>query len=169
MNRKLKKLFIAGAYKSYGNLSRFFMRIFAGILFLQFGIRQIANYDFFAKVFPDVFGMGSETTLVLMITIELLCSVFLIFGFITRLAAIPPLVSMIIAEYYLLADNIVDLSAFQVTQSAVFTSMQLGYVPIMFVGMFFFIVLAGPGKVSIDYIVSLYFTNKNYLNELKSI
>ena len=158
MNRKIRKFFIIGAYRSYGNLARFFMRMFAGILFMQFGIRQIANYDYF-----------SEMTLIVMIVIELLFSALVIFGFVTRIAAVPPMVSMIVAEYYLLAGNIIDLSAQQVTQSGVFASMQMGYVPIMFVGMFFFIVLAGPGKISVDYLLSLYFANKNNLNELKNI
>lgn len=169
MNRKIRKFFIIGAYRSYGNLARFFMRMFAGILFMQFGIRQMANYDFFSEIFPSMLGMGSEMTLVVMIVIELLFSALVIFGFITRIAAVPPMISMVAAEYYLLDGNIIDLSAQQVTQSGVFASMQMGYVPIMFVGMFFFIVLAGPGKISVDYLLSLYFANKNNLNELKNI
>lgn len=169
MNRKIRKFFIIGAYRSYGNLARFFMRMFAGILFMQFGIRQMANYDFFSEVFPSILGMGSELTLIAMIVIELLFSTLVIFGFVTRIAAVPPMISMIVAEYYLLAGNIIDLSAQQATQSGVFASMQLGYVPIMFVGMFFFIILAGPGKISVDYLLSLYFANKNNLNELRNI
>lgn len=168
MNRKIRKFFIVGAYRSYGNLSRFFIRVFAGFMFMQFGIRQIANYDFFSSSFPDVFGMGSELTLVVMITIELLFSVLVIFGFCTRVAVIPPLVSMVVAEYYLLMrnDGLEVISCIPGTESALLASMQIGYVPIMFIGMFFFIVLAGPGKISVDYLVSLYFTNKNNLEEL---
>ncbi len=172
MNRKLKKLFIAGAYKSFGNLARFFIRMFAGILFLQFGIRQIASFDMYASVFPSILGMSPVVTLALMITVELLFSTLIIFGFLTRIAAVPPLISMIIAEYYLVSEQIVVypvLEAVNLSQSAVFTGMQLGYVPIMFVGMFFFIVLAGPGKISVDYLVMLYFGNKNNLNELRNI
>ena len=147
MNRKIRKFFIIGAYRSYGNLARFFMRMFAGILFMQFGIRQMANYDFFSEVFPSILGMGSELTLIAMIVIELLFSTLVIFGFVTRIAAVPPMISMIVAEYYLLAGNIIDLSAQQATQSGVFASMQLGYVPIMFVGMFFFIILGHFKKI----------------------
>ena len=51
---------------------------------------------------------------------------------------------------------------------ALMSSLQLGYVPLLFVGMFVFIMLAGPGKVSVDYLLSLYFTNKDSLNELKN-
>ena len=126
--RRLRKIFIAEAYRTYGNLSRFFIRVFAGIMFLQFGIRQVANYDFFAQYFPSMFGMSSETTLLCMITIELVFSILLIFGFLTRLSTIPPMISMIVAEYYIVAkgtsyglsvyDHIV-LDASTVTEGAI--------------------------------------------------
>ena len=109
--RRLRKIFIAEAYRTYGNLSRFFIRVFAGIMFLQFGIRQVANYDFFAQYFPSMFGMSSETTLLCMITIELVFSIFLIFGFLTRLSTIPPMISMIVAEYYIVAKDLMTVSA----------------------------------------------------------
>ena len=66
---RLRKLFVAEAYWSYSNLSRFFIRVFAGVMFLQFGVRQMANYDFFVQHFPNMLGLGSVTTLNIMITI----------------------------------------------------------------------------------------------------
>ena len=69
----LRRIFVAEAYRTYGNLSRFFIRVFAGVMFMQFGIRQIANYDFFVKYFPDLLGMGSAATLDMMIAIEVVC------------------------------------------------------------------------------------------------
>ena len=147
----LRRIFVAEAYRTYGNLSRFFIRVFAGVMFMQFGIRQIANYDFFVKYFPDLLGMGSAATLDTMIAIEVVCSAFLIFGFLTRLSVVLPTLSMAVAEWYIL-DN----------------GLMAGYVPLLFVGMFVFIMLAGPGKVSVDYLLSLYFTNKDSLNELKN-
>ena len=159
MNNKLRKLIIVGAYRSYGNLGRLFMRLFAGILFLQFGIRQMMHYDYFATVFPSLWGMSGEMVLDLMIIIELLFSILVIFGFLTRLAAIPPMVSMIIAEFVLFQGGLADLSQLTTVDSVVFASMPIGYVPLMFMGLFFFIVLAGPGKVSVDYLLALYFAN----------
>lgn len=165
--RKLRRIFVAEAYRSYGNLSRFFIRVFAGIMFMQFGIRQIANYDFFVACFPDLFGMGAEATLVTMITIELLFSTLLIFGFLTRLSTVLPIVSMPVAEYYIMAKGMAEtVSAMPSGEIALMYSLQLGYVPMLFVGMFVCILLAGPGKISVDYLLSLYFTNKENLNEL---
>ncbi len=166
MNRKLKRLFFNGTYRSFGNLARFFMRMFAGILFLQFGIRQMTKFDELVNFFPEVFGMSSQTSLTLMITIEVLCSVLIIFGFCTRIAAIFPMVSMLIAEYFVYFGKISAVMMMGWTENAFTNAGQLGFVPIMFVGMFFFIVLAGPGKVSVDYLMLLYFTNKENLNEL---
>ena len=157
----LRRIFVAEAYRTYGNLSRFFIRVFAGVMFMQFGIRQIANYDFFVKYFPDILGMGSAATLDMMIAIEVVCSAFLIFGFLTRLSVVLPTLSMAVAEWYILDNGLMG-------EVALMSSLQLGYVPLLFVGMFVFIMLAGPGKVSVDYLLSLYFTNKDSLNELKN-
>ena len=126
MNRKLRKLIIVGASRSYGNLSRLFIRLFSGIMFMQFGLQQIANYDFMLAHFPSVLGMSSEASLITMIVIEMLFSAFLIFGFFTRFAVIPPIISMIMAEYYILANHMP--AAMQLTDSsyAIMMSLQPG-------------------------------------------
>ena len=169
MNRKLKKLIIVGASRSYGNLSRLFIRLFSGIMFMQFGLQQIANYDFMLAHFPSVLGMSSEASLITMIVIEMLFSAYLIIGILTRYAVIPPIISMIMAEYYILANHMP--AAMQLTDSsyAIMMSLQPGYLPLMFIGMFLFILLAGPGRISVDYLLSLYITNKENLNELRNL
>lgn len=167
--KRLRKIFVAETYRTYGNLSRFFIRVFAGIMFMQFGIRQMANYDFFVKFFPNLLGLGSATTLDIMIGIEIVCSAFLILGFLTRLSVILPMVSMILAEWYIIDNGLmISIANMPMDEVALMSSLQLGYVPLLFVGMFMFMLLAGPGKVSVDYLLSLYFTNKDNLNELKN-
>ena len=167
--KRLRKLFTAEAYHTFDNLSRFFIRVFAGVMFLQFGIRQMANYDFFAKYFPEFCGLGPEMTLDVMIAIEVIFSTFLIFGFLTRFSAILPTVSMLVAEWYILDNGLMSsIANMPMDEVALMSSLQLGYVPLLFVGMFVFILLAGPGKVSVDYLLSLYFLNKDNLNELKN-
>ncbi|MDE6078247.1 MAG: DoxX family protein, partial [Muribaculaceae bacterium] len=100
-------------------------------------------------VFPSVLGMSSETSLVIMICIELVCSLFIMFGFLTRLMILPPFVAMIIAEYHLLHNSTVEAAYLLDWQ-------QQGYLPIMFLGIYFFLALVGPGKISVDYFLSLY-------------
>jgi len=118
-------------------------------MLLQFGIRQVAHYYDYDYVFPAVLGMDSTTSLVVMIVIEIGCSIFIMFGFLTRLMCIPPLVAMIVAEIYLLGNS--------PNASYLLSWQQLGYLPIMFIGIYFFILLVGPGKISVDYFLSLHF------------
>ena len=134
---------------TYSNLARLFMRLFVGVMFMQFGIRQLVNYHSLAATFPTVLGMGSETCLILMIVIELVCSLFIMVGFLTRLSTIPPILSMILAEYYIIHDMLGNLELYGLD------SVDPGYLPIMFIGIYFFILLAGPGKISVDYFTAL--------------
>ena len=125
------------------------MRLFVGIMLMQFGIRQIANFEALKYAFPDVIGMGSHASLVVMICIEIVCSTFIMFGFLTRLMTIPPFVAMILAEYHIL-HNYVNEAAYLLDWQ------QQGYVPILFLGIYFFLLLVGPGKISVDYFLSLH-------------
>ena len=144
----LEKIYLASVGYSYTNLGRLFLRLFVGIMLIQFGVRHLTYYYEIRDVFPMVLGMSSETSLIVLIIIELVCSLFIMMGFFTRLMSIPPLVAMMIAEYFLLSDY---------TQQAIhlLSWHQQGYLPVMFSGIYFFILLVGPGKISVDYFLSL--------------
>lgn len=134
---------------SYTNLGRLFLRLFVGIMLMQFGIRQLAHFYEMRDVFPSVIGLGPEVSLIIMISIEIVCSLFIMFGFLTRLMILPPFVAMVIAEYHLLHNSTVEAAYLLDWQ-------QQGYLPIMFLGIYFFLALVGPGKISVDYFLSLY-------------
>ena len=99
-----------------------------------------------------------------MISIEIGCSLFIMAGFMTRIMTVPPFISMIVAEYYILHD-LVSQAPYMLSWS------QQGYVPIMFLGIYFFIMLVGPGKISVDYFLSLHFihTNDHSESELEEV
>ena len=40
-----------------------------------------------------------------------------------------------------------------------------GYLPVMFMGIYFFIILVGPGKISIDYFLSLHLLHTDNKSE----
>lgn len=144
----IRTFYIRSTGYSYTHLGRLFLRLFVGIMLIQFAVRQIANFSATCHSFPAVLGMGSETSLIVMICIETICSVFIMFGFLTRVMTIPPFVALSIAEYHLLHDA---------AGSAYMLGWQsLGYIPIMFLGIYFFIMLVGPGKISVDYFLSLH-------------
>lgn len=158
LKESFKKLYFQVAGYSYPNMGRLFMRLFVGIMLLQFGIRQIADFANQAPVFPSMLGMGHEASCVVMIVIEIGCSLFVMAGFLTRLMLVPPFVAMCCAEYYLL--NSVEHSAPYLLQWN-----QTGYLPVMFMGIFFFLMLVGPGKISVDYFLSLHIIHTDNKSE----
>lgn len=148
----IKRMFLYSAGLTFTNMARLFMRLFTGVMFMQFGIRQISNFSELAPSFYSVMGLSGETSLLLMILIEIICSTLIILGLFTRFALIPPIISMVIAELVLVQDLMMQ-------QAVAFYSWQAIFLPIMFLGIFIFMMLAGPGKVSLDYIISVNLTS----------
>lgn len=73
------------------------VRIVVGILMLIHGapkVGKILTGDF---NFPDPIGVGPEMSLILAAFAEFICSILIIIGFRTRLAAIPLIVTMLVA------------------------------------------------------------------------
>ena len=158
-NSPLINVFLRLTGYTYTNLGRLFMRLFVGIMLLQFGIRHLVNYNELCMTFPTVLDMSSSTSLVLMIIIELVCSLLIMVGFLTRLSTIPPIVAMCAAEYYILHDMVPYLPVYGLDSTAP------GYLPIMFIGIYIWMLIAGPGKISLDYFISLYIINRRGKDE----
>ena len=148
----IKRMFLYSAGLTFTNMARLFMRLFTGVMFMQFGIRQISYFNELAPSFYSVMGLGGETSLLIMILIEIICSTLIILGLFTRFALIPPIISMVVAEY------IVAQYVFGV-DNLTFYGWQAMFLPIMFLGIFIFMMLAGPGKISLDYIISVNLTS----------
>lgn len=154
----IKKIYIKTTGYSYTNMGRLFLRLFVGIMMMQFGIRQWINFDMAVQGFPTFLCLDSSQTLSLMIFIEIFCSFFIMCGFLTRVMTLPPFIAMCVAEYYILHDLNQEVSY-------MLGWAQLGYLPIMFLGIYFFILLVGPGKISVDYFLSLHFIHSNNSSE----
>ncbi|MDE6557034.1 MAG: DoxX family protein [Duncaniella sp.] len=136
---------------TYSNLARLFMRLFVGIMLLQFGVRHLVNFNQLADTFPAVLGMSSETSLIIDIIIEVGCSVMIMLGCLTRVMCIPPILAMLVAEYFVLHDMVSNLPVYGLD------STDPGYLPIMFIGIYIYLLIAGPGKISFDYLMTIYF------------
>lgn len=149
LSGKVKWIYFKSTGYSYANLGRLFLRLFVGIMMMQFGIRQIENFDFLKEIFPGVIGMTSHATLIVMICLEIVCSTFIMIGFLTRLMILPLFVAMLLAEYHILHDYLHE-AAYTLSWH------QPGYVPMLFMGIYFFLLLVGPGKISVDYFLSLH-------------
>lgn len=144
-----KNLFLYSAGHTYSNLSRLFLRLFTGIMFLQLCIRQMLNFDAIVPTFDGFIGLSPETSITVLVIIELLCAVCIMLGFLTRLSVLFPMVLMLIAENIFMASPASDPNPL--------FNFQPGY-PLMFIGIFIYMLLAGPGKISLDYIIAAHFT-----------
>lgn len=162
-SQHLSQMFLMFTGFTYSNMARLFIRLFVGIMFMQFGIRHLVNFTAFSVDFPTVFGWSPALCLSLMIAIELICSLCIMVGFLTRLMTIPPILSMIAAEYYILHDLQPHISAYGIE------STQPGYLPIMFIGIYLFILLAGPGKISLDYFISIFIIGRQGKDEKEAL
>lgn len=150
----LKQLYYKSTGYSYTNLGRLFLRLFVGLMLMQFGVRQIIDYDSIAPMWSNYFA--SENRLWVSI-IEIFCSFCIMIGFLTRIMILPPFVIMIVyAAKISIASNFMLDSVFYIESLSL---------PFMFLGIYFFLLIVGPGKISIDYYLSLYLINRHNDNE----
>ena len=149
MTNFFKNLFLYSVGHTYSNLSRLFLRLFTGIMFLQLCIRQMLNFDQIVPTFNGFMGMSPEASVTALVIVEMLCAVCIMLGLLTRLAVLFPLGMMLVAE------NVIMSSEASVTDHLY--DFQPGY-PVMFIGIFIFMLLSGPGKISLDYIIAAHFT-----------
>jgi hypothetical protein len=158
MTNIFKQIYIRSAGHSYTNMGRLFLRMFTGVMMMQFGIRQWYGFSGLSGNFPAYFGMSSEMSLAVMIAVEVLCSFCIMVGFCTRMMAVPPFIAMVVAEHYLLSNS-------PVSAPYMLSWGDPGYVPMLFLGIYFFIFLVGPGKISVDYFLSLHFIHTDDKSE----
>ncbi len=142
----IKNLFLYSAGHTYSNLSRLFLRMFTGVMFLQLAIRQSLHID---EITLQLQGASAESWVVALVVVEIMCAVFIMLGFLTRIAIVPSFVLMWHAEEVIMnATGAVSDQLFNFSP---------GY-PLMFMGIFVFMLLAGPGKISLDYLLALHVT-----------
>lgn len=109
------------------------LRIGAAAMMLVHGygkLQMLINGDEFA----NPIGIGATPSLFLVVISELVCPILIIFGFKTRLAAIPTAITMAVAAFVVHGAN-----PFQKKELA-----------LLYLVIFVAIALLGPGKFSID-------------------
>ena len=121
----------------------FLFRLFFGILFFMHGLDKLTNFDQLSSTYPSVFGFGSYMTLILSVFTEFCCSLFLIFGLLTRLILLPMIVSMSVA-FFVIHDSM----------------MPDGELSLIYLIIFLGLYLTGPGRYSLDYLIDMNFTKQ---------
>ena len=68
------------------------------MIFLH-GYPRFINFSKINSEFADPLGIGTETSLVLVVFAEFFCSLFLVFGLLTRWICVPLIITMIVATW----------------------------------------------------------------------
>ena len=130
----MKKLLSIRYSASAFNTAIFILRVGAGILLAAHGYDKLVHFQAYAGKFINFLGMGQSTSLALCIFAEFFCSIFVILGLFTRLAAIPIIMNMLVV-------------IFKAHNADIFGEAEHGS---MFFLVFLTILFVGPGRVSID-------------------
>ena len=134
----MKKLFSARYSAGAFNTAMLVMRLGFGILIAKHGYDKLENFAMIKTQFISFLGLSQSVSLSLVIFAELFCGCLVVIGLATRLATIPLIIAMSVALFKAHNGDV-----FGVGQAATL------YL-IAFVG----ILLAGPGKASVDGMIS---------------
>lgn len=111
------------------------LRVGIGCLMLVHGIAKIQAFSQMAETFPDPIGVGSKMSLIMAIGAEVGCSLLLIVGAATRLAAIPLAITMLVAWFLVHGEDPWKMKELAATFLLVYVSL----------------LLTGPGRFSVDH------------------
>jgi len=112
------------------------LRVGIGCLMLVHGIAKVNGFGDLGAEFPDPIGVGSRLSLMLAIAAEVGCSILLILGLFTRLAAIPLAFTMIVAFFVVHRQDPWEAKELAGTYLVVYLSL----------------ILTGPGIFSLDHL-----------------
>ncbi len=128
----------AGTKNQYADAGLLVLRVaVAAIMMFAHGADKLVNFGDKVAVFPDPLGFGATASLILAVFAEFFCSLAVGFGFLTRLATIPLIITMLVA-------------AFVVHGGDPWRDKELA---IMYFIIYLVILIAGPGRFSIDRMV----------------
>ncbi len=120
--------------KNHINLALAILRIATSAMLLSHGIPKIERLFAETIEFPDPLGIGAPTSLTLAIIGEVIAPIFILTGFRTKLAAFLSMTGMLVAAFIHHADD-----PFGTKEKAMLYAL-----------IFLVIILAGPGKYSVD-------------------
>ena len=149
-NNFIPQIYFKTTGYSFTHMGRLFLRMFVGIMLAQFGIRQLMGDDFgiITEMMPFV---ASNLSLWLIIVVELVCPFLFMIGFFTRISILPPFALMIVS----------CVKICMTFKLGSFEAAQMLCAPFLFMGIFVFLLLVGPGKISVDYFYSLYLIGRH--------
>jgi putative oxidoreductase len=130
MRKLLSTKYSAGAF----NTAMLVLRLGIGILMMMHGYDKLVHFSIYQHDFTNFLGIGSTMSLALAVFAEFFCSLFIILGLFTRLAAIPLIITMCVI-------------IFKVNDGHVFIKSENA--PLYLIS-YLVLLLLGPGKISVD-------------------
>jgi len=135
----MKRVFNTNYNHQSLDFALFLLRIGVACFMLTHGLAKLSVVLSGAEIqFGDPIGLGVKLSFYLAVFAEVLCSVLLIIGLATRFALIPLIITMAVA-------------VFVVHPPDGFKGMEL---PGLYLMVFVFLMFAGPGRFSIDSLIS---------------
>jgi putative oxidoreductase len=130
MKRLLSIKYTAGSF----NFSMLLLRLVFGLMMIaQHGMPKLMNFATMSNGFYDPMGIGSKTSLILVIFAEVFCSFFIVLGLFTRIALIPLIILMCVAFFGRHHGLVGD-----------------GEMAVLYLTVYVVLLFLGPGRVSVD-------------------
>jgi putative oxidoreductase len=134
MRKLLSTKYSAGVF----NTAMLLLRLGVGILMMAHGYDKLVHFSKYQHDFMNFLGIGSTMSLALVVFAEFFCSLFLILGLFTRLAAIPLII-------------VTCVIIFKVDKGDVFGD---GETAAIYLAGYLVLLFVGPGRVSVDSMIS---------------
>ena len=133
----MKKLFAPGNDSFATSLALLTLRLWLGLtMLINHGVGKLQDFSHLLGSFPDLLGIGHGVSLALAVFAEVIASLLLVMGLMTRFAALVLTVNMAVA--------------FFVVHKRVLSGEHNGEVAFIYLAGYVALLLAGAGRISVD-------------------
>jgi putative oxidoreductase len=133
MNRFLQLAFLPSSY----DFALLVLRVWLGLdLFFKHGVEKITRFSQMSAHFPDPVHIGPRVSLAYALLSDGICSLLVVLGLATRLAALIIVINLTVA--------------FTLVHHFATSGPRSGELPLVFLGGFLAVLIAGPGRYSVD-------------------
>jgi putative oxidoreductase len=133
----IKQFFAPGNDSTRTSVALLVLRVIVGLTMMaNHGMLKLRGFSSMSSEFPDPLGVGHSGSLGLMIFAEVICSLLLVLGLVTRFAALTLAIAM--------------TTAFFAVHKAALTGEHNGELAWIYLAAYLVLLIAGPGKLSVD-------------------